>query len=130
MDPNLVRVFTIAPDFCVPVVLVSYYVNCRIEALLLQKRFNQLGGLQLDRDTRALVAGFTDLTQRTVRDKFARLSQMATVLSLEEVREIGEYWGEGKASVTWRLSSADVKQVLMLRKDFRPQDIAAIFGPA
>ena len=31
-------------------------------------------------------AGLSDMTTRTVRDKFARLSQMATLLTLEAVR--------------------------------------------
>ncbi|GAB2233299.1 hypothetical protein Droror1_Dr00002519 [Drosera rotundifolia] len=43
----------------------------RLEVIMMQKRFSQLGGLQLDRDTRALVSHFAGMTQRTVRDKFA-----------------------------------------------------------
>lgn len=101
-------------------------VGSRVEALLLQKRFNQLGGLQLDRDVRTLVQGFSDLTQRTVRDKFARLGQMATILGLEEASEVIEYWGEGKASITWRLTSAEVKQIMALRRDFRPEAIGSL----
>lgn len=34
--------------------------------ILASKRFNQLGGLQLDRDVRALIAYAADLTQRPV----------------------------------------------------------------
>lgn len=48
----------------------------RVEATLRLKPFNQLGGLQLDRDVRALVATLSNVTQRTVRDKFAILNQM------------------------------------------------------
>ena len=40
------------------------------------KRFSQLGGLQLDRDIRALVAYAGELTQRPVRDEFAALTQV------------------------------------------------------
>jgi hypothetical protein len=43
------------------------------------KRFGQLGGLQLDRDIRALVAYAGELTQRPVRDKFAELTQVGVV---------------------------------------------------
>ena len=39
------------------------------------------------------------VTQRTVRDKFARLAQMATLLSVEAVEEVLDFWG----SATWRL---------------------------
>jgi hypothetical protein len=39
--------------------------------------FSQLGGLQLDRDVRSLVAAAGELTSRPVRDKFARLTQVS-----------------------------------------------------
>ncbi len=45
----------------------------------------QWGGLQFDKDVRKLLTLFSDLCQRTVRDKFVRLSQMATILQLERV---------------------------------------------
>ena len=47
----------------------------------------QLGGLQFDKELRALVGYLTAITQWTIRDKFARLTQIATVLNLEKVRE-------------------------------------------
>ncbi|KAM0005187.1 hypothetical protein Hdeb2414_s0218g00837281 [Helianthus debilis subsp. tardiflorus] len=62
-----------------------------LEVIMMQKRFSQLGGLQLDRDVRALVSHFSSMTQRTVRDKFARLTQMATILNLEKVSEILDF---------------------------------------
>lgn len=71
------------------------------------KRFNQLGGLQLDRDVRTAVATLGEVTQRTVRDKWARLSQMATILSLETCEELLDYWASGN----WRLSPAQARQV-------------------
>ena len=48
-----------------------------VDATLAVKRFSQLGGLQLDRDVRALVAYAGELTQRPVRDKFAELTQVS-----------------------------------------------------
>jgi hypothetical protein len=38
--------------------------------------FSQLGGLQLDRDIRSLVAAVGELSTKPVRDKFARLTQV------------------------------------------------------
>ena len=55
----------------------------RLEAVLQLQRFTQLGGLQLERDVRMLTGALGEVTQRTVRDKFARLAQMATLLSVE-----------------------------------------------
>ena len=49
------------------------------------------------------------VTQRTIRDKFAVLSQMGTLLSLESVAEVLDYWGSNAA---WRLTDAQVKEIL------------------
>jgi len=42
----------------------------------------------VERDVRALVGYLTSLTVWPIRDKFARLSEMATLLSLEKVRSL------------------------------------------
>ena len=93
----------------------------RLEALLLQKRFNQLGGLVREKDVRNIVACTSALTQRAVRDKFARLSQMATLLNLETPAEVLDYWGDD--AMMWRLTPFEVKRVLKLRTEF---DLAAV----
>ncbi|GFY81568.1 hypothetical protein Acr_01g0013770 [Actinidia rufa] len=105
--------------------IVIDFIVKRLEVIMMQKRFSQLGGLQLDRDARALVSHFSSMTQRTVRDKFARLTQMATILNLEKVSEILGFWGENSGPMTWRLTPAEVRRVLGLRVDFKPEAIAA-----
>lgn len=106
--------------------LIIDFIAKRLEVIMMQKRFSQLGGLQLDRDARALVHHFSSMTQRTVRDKFARLTQMATILNLEKVSEILDFWGENSGPMTWRLTPAEVRRVLGLRIDFKPEAIAAL----
>ncbi|KAF4400927.1 hypothetical protein G4B88_013768 [Cannabis sativa] len=106
--------------------LVIDFIVKRLEVIMMQKRFSQLGGLQLDRDARALVSHFSGMTQRTVRDKFARLTQMATILNLEKVSEILDFWGENSGPMTWRLTPAEVRRVLGLRVEFKPEAIAAL----
>ncbi|KAK4488720.1 hypothetical protein RD792_004500 [Penstemon davidsonii] len=106
--------------------LVIDFIVKRLEVIMMQKRFSQLGGLQLDRDTRTLVSHFSSMTQRTVRDKFSRLTQMATILNLEKVSEILDFWGENSGPMTWRLTPAEVRRVLGLRVDFKPEAIAAL----
>ncbi|CAI9274724.1 unnamed protein product [Lactuca saligna] len=106
--------------------LVIDFIVKRLELIMMQKRFSQLGGLQLDRDVRALVSHFSGMTQRTVRDKFARMTQMATILNLEKVSEILEFWGENSGPMTWRLTPAEVRRVLGMRLDFKPEAIAAL----
>ena len=63
------------------------------------------------------------VTQRTIRDKFAVLSQMGTLLSLESVAEVLDYWGSNAA---WRLTDAQVKEILGQRADFDPLEIASL----
>lgn len=106
--------------------MVIDFITKRLEVIIMQKRFSQLGGLQLDRDTRALVTHFSGMTQRTVRDKFARLTQMAIILNLEKVSEILDFWGENSGPMTWRLTPAEVRRVLGLRVDFKPEAISAL----
>lgn len=106
--------------------LIIEFLVKRLEVIMMQKRFSQLGGLQLDRDCRALVSHFSSMTQRTVRDKFARLTQMATILNLEKVSEILDFWGENSGPMTWRLTPAEVRRVLGLRVDFKSEAIAAL----
>jgi len=107
--------------------IIIRQVATRLEKLLLQKTFTQLGGLKCDKDLRAMVAFFSQKTQRTVRGEFARLIQMASLLSLERVAEVLDYWGgEQSAHITWRLTPSEVRLVLSRRIDFAPNDIAQL----
>jgi len=99
-------------------------VVARMEAAVAQKRFTQLGGLQLERDVRVLVVGLSDVTSKSVRERFARLQQTATVLGVETADEASELMGDGGAG--WRLSSLDVRQALGQRVEFTPSAVAAV----
>uniref|UniRef100_A0A8C6RZ30 Conserved oligomeric Golgi complex subunit 4 n=1 Tax=Nannospalax galili TaxID=1026970 RepID=A0A8C6RZ30_NANGA len=103
--------------------LMTSLVAVELEKVVLKSAFNRLGGLQFDKELRSLIAYLTTVTTWTIRDKFARLSQMATILNLERVTEILDYWGANSGPLTWRLTPAEVRQVLALRKDFRSEDI-------
>lgn len=96
----------------------------KIEQTILspKKKFNQLGGLQLDKELRILQNYFSSITQKSARDKLARLMQMATLLCLQKVNEVLDYWGQGH--MTWRLTPADVRKVLLQRSDFNRDVIA------
>lgn len=103
--------------------LMTSLVAVELEKVVLKSTFNRLGGLQFDKELRSLIAYLTTVTTWTIRDKFARLSQMATILNLERVTEILDYWGANSGPLTWRLTPAEVRQVLALRIDFRNEDI-------
>lgn len=103
--------------------LMTSLIATELEKVLLKSSFNRLGGLQFDKELRSLIAYLTTVTTWTIRDKFARLSQIATILNLERVTEILDYWGPNSGPLTWRLTPAEVRRVLALRKDFRDEDI-------
>ncbi|XP_015275299.1 PREDICTED: conserved oligomeric Golgi complex subunit 4 [Gekko japonicus] len=103
--------------------LMTTLIAIEMEKVVLKSTFSRLGGLQFDKELRSLIAYLTTVTTWTIRDKFARLSQMATILNLERVTEILDYWGPNSGPLTWRLTPAEVRQVLALRIDFRSEDI-------
>ncbi|XP_061737437.1 conserved oligomeric Golgi complex subunit 4 [Nerophis ophidion] len=103
--------------------LMTSLISIEMEKTALKCSFSRLGGLQFDKELRSLVAYLTTVTTWTIRDKFARLTQMATILNLERVTEILDYWGPNSGPLTWRLTPAEVRQVLALRVDFRSEDI-------
>uniref|UniRef100_A0AAY4BY69 Conserved oligomeric Golgi complex subunit 4 n=1 Tax=Denticeps clupeoides TaxID=299321 RepID=A0AAY4BY69_9TELE len=103
--------------------LMTNLITTEMEKTVFKCTFSRLGGLQFDKELRSLVAYLSSVTSWTIRDKFARLTQMATILNLERVTEILDYWGPNSAPLTWRLTPAEVRQVLALRVDFRSEDI-------
>uniref|UniRef100_A0A3B3RD67 Conserved oligomeric Golgi complex subunit 4 n=1 Tax=Paramormyrops kingsleyae TaxID=1676925 RepID=A0A3B3RD67_9TELE len=103
--------------------LMTSLISLELEKTVFKCTFSRLGGLQFDKELRSLVAYLTTVTTWTIRDKFARLTQMGTILNLERVTEILDYWGPNSGPLTWRLTPAEVRQVLALRIDFRSEDI-------
>lgn len=90
-------------------------------------QFNSLGGLRADRDVRGISAYFAAKCKRSsVRDVFARLSQIAMLVNLERPAEVYDIWGVNSGGMTWRLSSAEVRQVLLLRVDFKDDVVRAL----
>lgn len=79
--------------------------------------------MQLDRDVRVLVSTLAEVVPGTVRERFARLSEMSTLLSLERPGEISDY---ASATATWRLTETQIREVLSQRFDFDQREIAAL----
>ena len=65
------------------------------------------------------------VTSVQVRDKFARLTQISLILSVERVSEVSEYTA---SSMKCCLDTSEIKQCLKLRKDFRGDDINKFVG--
>lgn len=96
------------------------------EKVLLKCGFNRLGGLQFDKEVRILMTYLTNATSLPIRDKFQRLTQIATLLSLEKLKEINDYWDPTSGKITWRLTPSEVRQILNLRVDFRNDEVRAL----
>jgi hypothetical protein len=109
-------------------------VTARVESAALGKRFSFWGGLQFDKDVRAVCTAFANAAAGTVRDHFARLVQMASILQLVHCDEVDDYWtgGDGASGngdggdAAAPLTAADVRRVLKLRTDFSASDIAKL----
>lgn len=101
--------------------LLTAEVTARLEKVVLKSTFNRAGGLILDKEIRSLASYLAAATSWSVRDKFARLTQIATILSVEKVEELADYCGAD--AIAWRLTPAEVRHVASLRTDFRPEDI-------
>jgi hypothetical protein len=78
-----------------------------------------LGGLQLEREIRRRILHLSAAyPQAAVRESFARLTQIATILNMEHPGETVEYWGDYSGSLKSRLTEVEIKRVLNLRVDF------------
>jgi len=95
--------------------LANHIVNS-IETYAMRKRFTFWGGLQFDKDVRKISSLFNKLSTKPIRDKFSRLLQIASLLQVDKVEEILDYWTSD--AQVWRLSPMDVKAVLGLRVEF------------
>lgn len=69
----------------------------------------------MDKEVRSLAGYITAVTSWSVRDRFARLTQIATVLNLEQLNEIYDYWGNHESALTWRLTPTELRSVMALR---------------
>jgi len=92
----------------------------KMEGMIIHRKVNHLGGLQLDKDVREFMDYFGTKTDRTVRDKFSRLTQIAYLLKMNEVDDILEIW---ESAQHWRLSISEIKNVLSLRVEFKMDQI-------
>ncbi|CAL4126392.1 unnamed protein product, partial [Meganyctiphanes norvegica] len=91
----------------------------QLEKAVFKSTFNRLGGLQFDREVRAIVGYLSQVSEWSVREQLTRLSQMATLLNLENLNEVSEY----SSTTTWRLTPSEMRQVLQLRVDFKYDEI-------
>ena len=90
------------------------------EKVIFKMKFSRNGGLAFDREVRSLSNYLSSVTQWTVREKFTRLLQISTLLNLEQVEEVNEL---PIHSTSWKITPAEMRQILSLREDFRGEAI-------
>nr|XP_016945408.1 conserved oligomeric Golgi complex subunit 4 [Drosophila suzukii] len=105
--------------------ILATEVTMQLERAIKKITFNRLGGLVLDQEVRALGSYLTGATSWSVRDKMTRISQIATLLNLDKISELSEYWNpeNNKEMSSWHLTPNEVRTFLTLRNDFRIEDI-------
>eukprot|EP01065_Artemidia_motanka_P025862 TRINITY_DN3080_c0_g1_i1.p1 TRINITY_DN3080_c0_g1~~TRINITY_DN3080_c0_g1_i1.p1 ORF type:complete len:821 (+),score=322.99 TRINITY_DN3080_c0_g1_i1:67-2463(+) len=92
----------------------------QMEASIRRKQYNLCGGLQADKDVRAVKQFFSDKTERPVRDRFTRLSHITSLLILDRAQDADELCS---SSLLWRLTPQEAMEVLSLRKDFTREEL-------
>jgi conserved oligomeric Golgi complex subunit 4 len=107
-------------NYDVLVSMLATDVTTRFERAIKKSAFNRLGGLILDQEVRSLGTFLSGATSWTVRDKMARLTQIAIVLNLEKVTEITDYYDPKNQSdhspfTAWRLTPNEIRTILKLR---------------
>ncbi|KYQ91932.1 oligomeric Golgi complex component [Tieghemostelium lacteum] len=101
-----------------------HFILKKIESVLFQhKKFTLLGGFQFSKDLRTISTFFTKISTSTTRDKFSKLNQMASFLTLDSLSEVEDYWQENNQSSSWRLSPSELKKILLNRVDFSQDSI-------
>lgn len=106
------------------VTIVADEVNSQMERVIMKTEFNRLGGLALEREVRALTGYLGNTTSWSVRERLARLGQIAMLLNLEKVSDISDLWSVSR--IPWRLAPGEIKKVLKLRIDFSKDEISRV----
>lgn len=120
--------------------ILALRISEELERGIFAKRFTQLGALRLEKDLRLIMESLIAMVSNSlgVRAIFARLMQMAAVLSITALEEAHDVWDSFAASTTTaaevthhnkgikpkdRLNAKEVKRVLAYRLDFDQREV-------
>lgn len=104
--------------------LANEIVTC-LEKSIYKCSFTKYGGMKVDKEIRILINYLATLTSWSIREKFSRLSQISIILSLDSIEELFEYWNSS-LTITWRLTPNEIRQILMLRTEFKTIEIKSL----
>ncbi|XP_050538118.1 conserved oligomeric Golgi complex subunit 4 isoform X2 [Daktulosphaira vitifoliae] len=109
------------------VVAIAVETSVQIEKAIMKTEFNRLGGMLLDKVIRTLINYFSGSSTWPVREKFSRLVQITTILNLERVSDLDDFWNpESGMRFAWKLTPDNIRHILKLRVDFKEDDIRKI----
>ncbi|XP_063703131.1 conserved oligomeric Golgi complex subunit 4 [Culicoides brevitarsis] len=98
-------------------------VTVRMERAIKKCTYNRLGSIVLDQEIRTLGSYFTNIASWAVRDKLTRLTQIATLLNVEKVADVLDFYDPLEQGTTWRLTRNEMRTILALRIDFKMDEI-------
>merc|ERR1712232_750042 len=105
------------PTSCEEIMLHMAEQTCtRIERAAFRKTYSLNGGMQFENDVRVLCQFFTGASEQALRHKFARLFEMASLLSLESMEEFRELYSD---ATSWRLTGEEIRKLTAARVDLR-----------
>ncbi|VVC39551.1 Conserved oligomeric Golgi complex, subunit 4 [Cinara cedri] len=114
-------------NYDVLVVALAAESSVQLEKAVMKTEFNRLGSMALDKVVRTLINYFSGASAWPIREKFARLVQITTVLNLERVSDLNEFLSpDSGMRFSWKLTPDSIKQILKLRSDFREDEIRKI----
>lgn len=77
----------------------------------------------MEQEIRTLGSYFTNIASWAVRDKLQRLNQIGTLLNLEKVTDLLDFYDPKDQGTVWRLTRNETRTILALRTDFKLEDI-------
>ncbi|OQV15659.1 Conserved oligomeric Golgi complex subunit 4 [Hypsibius exemplaris] len=111
-------------NFDLLVKYVGAEIADQLEKAVLKQKYSRLGGIQLDKEVRSLLQYLSSITSWSIRDKFARITQVATILNVDSLVEFQDLWNPSSGiTLAWRVTPSEARQILSLRSDFRSDEI-------
>ncbi|GAU95964.1 hypothetical protein RvY_07479 [Ramazzottius varieornatus] len=104
---------------------VATEVAEQLEKCVVKQKYSRLGGLQVDKEIRSrLLHYLSSITGWSIRDKFARIIQIVTILNVDSLNEFLDLWNPASGiSLSWRITPSEARLILALRTDFRSDEI-------
>lgn len=95
----------------------------QLERCALRCEFNRLGALLFDKRIREITTYYADAGGGySTREKFARLTQIASLLNVDTVAEAKEFY-QTSSNIAWRIPASDIRKILNTRLDLPGEDL-------